>query len=140
MKFLKSLDISIVLHQREDHIFFVTDRIAKEYEVTGKRIPNEFTCYKNDDASIRSNLAYKEAMQKFNVRTDKSGVDMRWVLECGHCLHSCEDIPIEKLIVPGYAFALTMNAKLVHRFLRDKKRRGELEGIIDLHGLGSLLC
>ena len=63
---------------------------------------------------------------------------MRWVLECGHCLHSCEDIPIEFLLKSGSAFALTLNAKLVHRFLRSEDSRAKLERIVDDNGLEHL--
>lgn len=77
-------------------------------------------------------------MVEFKVDTLKFGTDMRWVLECGHCLHSCEDIPIEFLLKRGFAFALTLNAKLVNRFLRSAEYRTKLERIVDGHGLEHL--
>ena len=103
--------------------FFVTERIAGEFARTGCALPPQFIVYENNDADIRAEFAYKDVMTKFDVRTPEFDVDVRWLLECGHCLHSCEDIPLVKLLTPGSAFALTLNAKLVHRFLRSKDHR-----------------
>jgi hypothetical protein len=116
--------------------FFVTRRIASEFDGV---IPSEFTIFQNDDADTRADSAYKEVMKQFDVHTDKFGVDMRWVLECGHCLHSCEEIPLEIFTGKGNSvFALTMNAKLVYRFLRSPHYREILERIIDKFGLEHL--
>ena len=118
--------------------FFVTERIANEYTVHGRTVPPPFTIFHDDDADKRADSSYQEVMEKFDVTSNKFGVDMRWVLECGHCLHSCEDIPIELLLKGGSAFALTLNAKLVHRFLRSKEHRAKLERIVDDNGLEHL--
>ena len=37
-------------------------------------------------------------MKQFNVHNEEFGVDMRWILESGHCLHSCEMIPLDRLL------------------------------------------
>ena len=118
--------------------FFVTERIAGEFARTGCALPPQFIVYENNDAYIRAEFAYKDVMTKFDVRTPEFGVDVRWLLECGHCLHSCEDIPLVKLLTPGSAFALTLNAKLVHRFLRSKDYRPQFESIVDDQGLEHL--
>lgn len=70
--------------------------------------------FHNDDADKRAESAHKEVMKQFKVHTEEFGVDMRWVLECGHCRHSCDKIPLEGFIGEERSvFALTMNAKLV---------------------------
>ena len=120
--------------------FFVTSRIATEFKIDGVRgeIPRQFFVFSDNDADQKAEWAYKAVMKRFNVKTDKFGVDMRWLLECGSCLHSCEHIPLEALSSPGSAFALTLNAKMVHRFLRSEKHRHELEEIVDEYGLEHL--
>jgi hypothetical protein len=65
---------------------------------------------------------------------------MRWVLESGYCLHSCEKIPLEAFMgEERKVFALTMNANLVHRFLSSPDHRKILEKIVDDYGLEHLV-
>lgn len=88
---------------------------------------------------IRVDSAYPDVLAKFNVplTNDQFKVDVRWLLECGFCICSCDDIPPEDIIA-GRAFALTMNAKLVHRFLARPQKRRMFEKIVDRHSLEHL--
>ena len=73
------------------------------------------------------------------VHTEEFGVDMRWVLECGHCRHSCDKIPLEGFIGEERSvFALKMNAKLVNCFLRSPQHLWAIERIVDNLGLEHL--
>lgn len=117
--------------------FFVTHRIAAEFTLAP--IPPVFQVFHEADAVVRADLAYFDILAAFRLRptSNKFHTDVRWVLESGFCLHSCEQIPVEE-IIRGRAFALTMNAKLVHRFLQCPDKRRQFEKIVDEHALEHL--
>ena len=116
--------------------FFVTDRIAEEFNLGP--LPQVFHKFSHPDAISRTDRAYETVLAKFKVTSRKCETDVKWLLESGFCLHACESIPVESLIVSGKAFGLTMNAKLVHRFLRIPPHRADFEQIVDMHALEHL--
>ena len=118
--------------------FFVTKRIADEFRKTDCNIPPQLTIFENPDAEQRAESAYNEVIKVFNVTTPKFITDVHWLLECGHGLHSCEDIPLKYLLRTGFAFALTLNTELVDCFLCDVEHRRKFEEIVDCNGLEHL--
>ena len=112
--------------------FFVTRRIAEQFKAA---LPSNFTLFQDSDADTKAEAAYTEAVKLCNVSTSKYEVDLRWTLESGHCLHTCDQIPFKG---EGSVFALTMNTKLVNRFYRPACYRAILERLADEHGLKPL--
>jgi hypothetical protein len=117
--------------------FFVTSRIAAGF--TTAPLPAPFKIFRDKEASIRVDFAYPTVVAWFNLGTPSAQfkVDICWLLESWYCLCSCYDIPPED-IVSGRAFALTMNAELVGRFIEDPASNRRLERIIDERALEHL--
>ena len=112
--------------------FFVTRRVAEQYKLP---LPSNFSVFQNSDADTKAETAYASAVKLCNVNTSKYEVDLRWTLESGHCLHTCDQIPLKG---EGSVFALTMNTKLVNRFYRPSIYRGILGRIVEDNGLERL--
>jgi hypothetical protein len=117
--------------------FFVTDRIAGEFSAVP--LPQVFHRFHHSDAVIRADQAYPQVVREFELPScnSKFKTDLRWLLESGFCIHACDDIPVKE-ILRGRAFALTMNAKLIHRFLRSRDMRLKFERIVDENALEHL--
>jgi hypothetical protein len=117
--------------------FFVTDRIAAEFPSVP--LHGVFHRYHHADAVTRADQAYTKVLREFDLppNDSKFKTDLRWLLETGFCIHACESIPVLQ-ILRHRAFALTTNAKLVHRFLRDQGMRLRFEKIVDDNALEHL--
>eukprot|EP00455_Lapot_gusevi_P023798 TRINITY_DN2471_c0_g1_i1.p1 TRINITY_DN2471_c0_g1~~TRINITY_DN2471_c0_g1_i1.p1 ORF type:complete len:212 (+),score=14.27 TRINITY_DN2471_c0_g1_i1:48-683(+) len=135
------------LNRYVDHLsskgprFFVTRRIAREFtSCFSAPLPPIFHLYHDNDAVVRADFAYPEVLRAFGLDSNAGfefKTDLHWLLESGFCLHACEEIPVDA-ILSCQVFALTLNGKLVHRFLNTTKKREMLERIIDLQGLEHL--
>ncbi len=116
--------------------FFLTTRIKNQLNFIP---PSQFHVFDDKEAYVKANSAYPEVRDLFNVKAkhDKYFTDVTWLLECGYCIATCEDIPPQDILA-GKAFAMTSNCQLLNRFLRDAKQREKFEGIVDRCGLEHL--
>jgi hypothetical protein len=121
--------------------FFVTSRIASE--ITIGTIPPQFTILKGDefdfdDINDKVENGYNALITALQIPdNDKYKTDIYWLLEAGYCGAVCSNIPYQAHFNKN-VFAITANAVIIRKMIKDIKRRQIFETIINQSSLEHL--